>query len=220
VTPRAGETPTTRSPAAIDSVILESVRRSSAPRPRLAPTRIKGTNVVHARDYVEARYGLEGWASVAAELSKGSRDAVEAIVAIGWYPAQLHVDVLHAMHAALSARDADVVRHAARHAAEYDVTRIHRVLFRMLNPGLIFEKSGEIWSRFYDTGRWTFHRPTSYAVTATLRDFGIADPLYCVNLAGYFERMFELTGATDVRIRHPECAGAGAPHCRFEGTWR
>jgi hypothetical protein len=175
---------------------------------------------VHARDYVEARYGLEGWASVAAELSKGSRDAIEAIVAIGWYPAQLHVDVLHAMQAALSVHDREVVRHAARHAAEYDVTRIHRVLFRMLNPGLIFEKAGEIWSRFYDNGRWTFQRPTSTSVIAKLFDFGITDPLYCVNLTGYFERMFELTGASDVRIRHSECAALGAPYCRFDGTWR
>jgi hypothetical protein len=199
------------------SVILNRVTRSST---RLAGPQIKGTNVVHARDYVEARYGLEGWASVAAELSKGSREMIEAMVAIGWYPAQVHVDVLHAMHTALSARDPDVVRHAARHAAEYDITRIHRVLFRFLNPGLIFEKSGDIWSRFYDTGSWTFLRPTSRSVKATLRDFGIADRLYCVNLEGYFERMFELTGAMDVKVRHPECAGLGAPHCRFDGEWR
>jgi len=181
---------------------------------------IKGTNVVHVRDFVEAHYGLEGWAAVAAELSRGARDAIESIVAIGWYPATLHLDLLRAMHAALSSRDPHVVRNAARHAAEYDVTRIHRVLFRMLNPGLIFEKSGEIWSRFYDTGTWRFVRPTSTTVIATLRDFGIADRIYCVNLASYFEKMFELTGAKDVRIRHPECVALGAPHCRFDGEWR
>lgn len=135
--------------------------------------RIKGTNVVHTRAFIESSYGLEGWAAVGAELSKPDRDAIEGVLAVGWYPAELHVALLHAMREALSDREENVIRRAASHAVDYDVTRIHRVLFRAASPAMILEKAMDIWDRFYDTGEWQIARRGPTKVSAALR--GVRD---------------------------------------------
>jgi len=182
--------------------------------------RIKGVNLAHTRDFVEAEYGLEGWAAVGAELSTPTRHAIESALAVGWYPAELHVELLHAIVRALGPREEAILRHVSAHDAEYDVTRIHRLLFRFATPPFLLEKVGEIWLRYYDAGRWTVERPTPTSTRATLHAFDVADPLYCAYLGGFFVRLWELVGATDVRLRHPVCRAKGDTVCRWDGQWR
>jgi hypothetical protein len=182
--------------------------------------RVKGTNLVHTRSFVEATFGLEGWAAVVAEMSVESRAVLESIVAVGWYPTHLHVDELHAIERTFASSNALVLQQAGAYSAEYDVTRIHRLLFRFANPGFILEKATEIWGRFYETGTWTVERPSQSTAVATLRDFEIVDAPYCTFLTGYFVRLFELVGAKDVRVVHRQCRARGDDACRFEGSWR
>ncbi len=112
-------------------------------------TRLKGTNLVHTRAYVESSFGLEGWATVAAGMSRESRAAIDSVIAVGWYPASLHVELLHAIDTELDQKKGVLLQHAAAYGAEYDFTRIHRVLFRLSNPGFLLERVGDIWTRFY-----------------------------------------------------------------------
>jgi hypothetical protein len=181
---------------------------------------LKGINITHTRAFIEAELGLEGWASVAAETSPSMRDGIDGAVAVGWYPTALHVELLRAMEVALEPRRPNVVARASAFSADYDMTRIHRLLFRALDPGLLLEKSTEIWGRFYDTGKWTFERPSKTSAIGTLADFAIVDERYCRYLTGYFQRMFDQIGAKEARMRHPRCRGRGDKTCRFEADWR
>jgi hypothetical protein len=190
------------------------------PRPPEGTAQIKGTNLAHTRDFVETAFGAEGWATVAAELSRAARDALESVIAMGWYPAHLHVELLRAIEQSLGTGDGSVVRRTAVHAADFDVTRIHRIFFRFANPGLVLEKSGELWSRFYDSGHWAIERPTSTSASATLTRFAIVDALYCDYLLAYFLRMFAIVGAKEMRMQHSTCRARGDSACRFDGQWR
>jgi hypothetical protein len=181
---------------------------------------IKGVNITHTRSFIENAYGIEGWASVAAELTKETRDAIESIIAVGWYPGHLHVDLLRAVKAALDDGSGTVVARAAEHDAAFDITRIHRVLFRFANPGFLIERVQEIWGRYFTTGSWTMVRPTPTTLIASLEDFAIVDPLYCAYLTAYTARLWELVGAKDVQNRHTLCRARGAAMCRWEASWR
>jgi hypothetical protein len=187
----------------------------TAPEPRL-----KGTNLVHTRHYVEASAGLEGWATVLAGMTPESRAAVNSVVAVGWYPASLHVELLHAIESELGGGDVAPVLRAAAYGAEYDFTKIHRVLFRLANPGFLLERVGTIWTRFFDSGVWSVERPTPTSAQCTLSDFGVIDATYCAYLSAYFVRLFELVGARDVRLEHTLCRARGHQACRFDGAWR
>jgi predicted hydrocarbon binding protein len=182
--------------------------------------RIKGTNLVHTRSFVESGFGADGWSAVLAAMPAESRAAVGSILAVGWYPAHLHVEMVHAIERALGPTRPDILRDAGAYSADFDVTRIHRILFRFANPGFILEKVAEIWGRFYETGHWTLERPSPTAVVATLRDFEIVDAPYCAFMAGYYVRLFELVGAKDVQVAHRACRARGDEACVFEGSWR
>lgn len=182
--------------------------------------RLKGTNLVHTRSFVEARFGLEGWATALAGMTRESRAAVDSVVAVGWYPAELHVELLHAIDKELGRGNGKLVSEASIYGAEYDFTRIHRLLFRLANPGFLLERVGEIWARFYDSGRWSVKRPTPTTTQCTLTEFGVVDAMYCAYLSAYFGRLFELVGARDVSSTHPLCRAKGDAMCRFDGSWK
>jgi hypothetical protein len=183
-------------------------------------SRLKGTNIVHTRSYIESCFGLEGWATVAAGMSVESRAAVASVVAVGWYPATLHVELLKAIDVELDQKRGALVLRAAEYGAEYDFTRIHRVLFRLASPGFLLERVGDIWTRFYDSGRWSVKRPTPTSAQATLTDFGVVDTMYCAYLGAYFVRLFDLVGAKETKLAHPLCRAKGDAMCRYDGSWR
>jgi hypothetical protein len=182
--------------------------------------RIKGTNLSHLRDFVAKELGNEALARLTASLPSASRDAFASFAATGWYPAQVFVDVLCAIDRTLGKGDGALLRTSGAHAAEYDITRIHRLLFRFANPGFVLEKSTDIWGRFFDSGVWTIRRPTPTSADAVLVGWSIVDATVCEYLCAYLARMFEIVGARDPEVRHPECRARGAPHCRFAGSWR
>lgn len=183
-------------------------------------TRLKGTNIVHTRHYVESSFGLEGWATVAAGMSPEGRAAVSSVIAVGWYPATLHLELLRAIDAELDQKRGILVQRAAAYGAEFDFTRIHRILFRLANPGFLLERVEDIWSRFYDSGHWSVVRPSSTSTQATLADFGVVDSMYCSYLGAYFVRLFDLVGARDTKLAHSVCRARGDATCRYDGSWR
>src|SRR5204863_3092329 len=98
-----------------------AIWRRAAPRLR-SPRRmqIKGLNLAHSRSFVEKELGLEAWATVAAALSKPTRDAIESAVASGWYPAHLHAELVRAIVETVGGGDDAILRRLGVHDVEFD----------------------------------------------------------------------------------------------------
>ena len=180
---------------------------------------IKGTNLAHTRAFVMKEFGELGLAKVREGLGRETQSAFDSFVATNWYPASIFVELVHALDRTLGNGDGKILERAGAYGAEYDLTRIHRLLFRFANPGFVLEKSTEIWSRFFDTGEWQISRPSPTSAEGVLRDFGIVDKALCEYLRAYLRRLFELVGAKQVEVRHTECRARGGKVCRFHGTW-
>src|SRR5205823_1456742 len=106
----------------------------------LLMARAKGTTFLHDREFVIARYGAEGWERLLASMSADDRATLESVVAVGWYEHSLQVRFIHALARAFAKDDADLMVTLGRHAAEEDLTRIHRAFLRMANPAYVLEK--------------------------------------------------------------------------------
>jgi hypothetical protein len=117
-----------------------------------------------------------------------------SIVAVGWYDDTILVETLRTVEEVLRERDPKIIETLGRFAAEQDLTRIHRVFLRMASPAFVLERATNLWRRFFDSGR-------------------------CRNLQGYLQRLFELVGAKDVTVGHPECRVYGGALCRFAIRW-
>jgi hypothetical protein len=183
-------------------------------------SRIKGTNLAHTRTHIETTYGAEGWATVAAEMTTEARRALDAVVAVGWYAGDLHVEMLRALEETHGKADRSVLARAAERDAEFDVSRIHRVMFRALNPGLLLERGMDVWGRFFDSGQWVIERTSATSARGTLVGFGIVDARYCRYLTAYLRRLLELVGARNARILHPRCRGRGDDACILDSEWQ
>jgi hypothetical protein len=182
---------------------------------------VKGSHLANTRGFILSSFGPDGYAKVAELLSPATREAIESVTGVGWYPVELHRELLHALDRAHDAdRGHEVVRRAAASDIEFAVTRIHRLFFRFANPGFLLERATDIWVRFYDSGVWDVTRFTDTSAAGTLRDFAITDPLYCEYVRGFILRLFELVGAREPRTKHTKCRARGDAGCRFEGEWK
>jgi uncharacterized protein (TIGR02265 family) len=180
---------------------------------------IKGTNLAHVHAFVLKELGEPGLVSLRAALKPETQTALDSYIAASWYPANVYVELLQALDVTLGKGDGELLKRAGAYAAEYDLTRIHRVFFRLANPAFVLEKSMEIWSRFFDTGQWKVTRPTPTSADGQLHDFRIVDTAVCAYLNAYLQRLFELVGAKHVEVRHVECRARGGKVCRFAMTW-
>ncbi len=165
--------------------------RSTAVYP-LEVTRLKGTNFTHTRSYIEADFGLEGWATVSAGLSPVSRATIDSVIAVGWYPAALHVELLHASrHGAR--REAWAPRAASRGVRRG--IRLHADPSDPLSgrePGILARtrrRDLDALLRLRPLVRRPPHPDDHPGDALRLRR---RRPLYCSCLGAYFVRLFEL----------------------------
>jgi hypothetical protein len=178
----------------------------------------KGTAFLHDEEYVVRTYGPEVWSQVLAAMSPADLATRASMLAIGWYENELLIRQLQAIEQVVRERDPHIVETLGRYAAEQDLTRIHRVFLRMANPAFVLEKSGELWGRFFDTGRWEIQRVPRGA-DAALVDAGVVHEVFCRNLQAYLHRLFELVGAKGVSVRHPGCRARGDAKCTYLVRW-
>ena len=117
--------------------------------------------------------------------------------------------LIHAIDEAHGAGDLGLVVQLGRFEAERDLTIIYRLLFRLMNPATVVEKTTDYWHKFHDTGSWEMMRVGDNEIQGVLSGWGVVDHALCR----------ELVGAQNVIVEHPECRGRGHARCLFRGRW-
>jgi hypothetical protein len=182
-------------------------------------THVKGRMILNARDFILAREGIDGWRRVLAVLPTQDRDALTAMVPVGWYDMSVNDHVNRAIVEALGDGTYGLVEALGRYSAGEDLKTIHRLFLRMASPIFVLERLAEFWGRYQDSGVWTLVRPVPNRVRATLEDWGSQDEATCIRLCAYTKRLFELVGAKDVFLDRRSCRARGDPACVFVGGW-
>jgi hypothetical protein len=184
-----------------------------------ATSHIKGRMILNARDFVLGREGTDGWRRVLDVLSPEDRDALAAMVPVGWYEMTVNDHVNRAIVETVGGGQMEVMDALGRYSAGEDLKTIHRLFLRMANPAFVLERLTEFWGRYQDSGVWTVHRAAHNRVKATLEGWGSEDEATCVRLCSYTRRLFELVGAKDPFVARRSCRARGDAACVFEGGW-
>lgn len=179
----------------------------------------KGVGFNHLKAFTLARWGEAGWIATLEELPQHERDELAAIVPVGWYPLALYARAIRAMDRVHGEGDLALVVQLGGFEAERDLTTLYRLMFRLVNPATVVEKTTDYWRKFHDTGAWEMRRISDRAIEGTLTDWGVVDHALCRELVGYFSRLLELVGAQGVIVEHPECRAKGAGRCHFRARW-
>jgi uncharacterized protein (TIGR02265 family) len=181
---------------------------------------VKGLTFADVQAYVRQEGGDESWQRMRDALEPEERAVVESVVGSGWYSLDLHQRVLELMPVALDRDRVQTMRAYAKWAAERHVSRVYRVLFLVINPALMLEKSGEYWHRFYDTGEWKITRDSPTRARGDLVGFAKPNANLCEFLTAYLPALFERIGAKDVKCTHPRCRTRGDTVCSYHLEWR
>lgn len=181
--------------------------------------RTKGVSYVHARMFVEHRFGADGWAAVLARLPLRDREEVESVIPVGWYDLGVYARLIRAVDEVHGTGDLALLSQVGRFQAERDFTTIQRMFFRLANPAFAVEKTADYWRRFHDSGTWNVQRVSDAEVTGELRDWGVVDRALCRELTAYMGRVLELVGAKHVIMEHTRCRALGDAQCSYRARW-
>ena len=110
-------------------------------------------------------------------------------------------------------------RRAGREAANDAVKGIYRFFALVMTPASLLSKASTMWSTLNNRGQMRVENQTDRAATIKLIDYP-SEAIHCARVTGWIERMGELTGAKDVRVRQTKCYALGAPHCEWTITWQ
>jgi hypothetical protein len=179
----------------------------------------KGVSFYNAIQFAQERFGEAGWQTVLSTLTIEEQRTIAAMIPMGWYDLDLYARVLKHIVRLSGAKDSELLISYGHFAAEQDLSKLHKIFMRVLNPGQIFDQAMKVWTRFQDTGSWVIERKGKQAV-GTLTDWGCVEEVLCLEMIGYLEALLRLSHGKDATVRHTECRVRGAKTCVFLATWR
>jgi hypothetical protein len=186
----------------------------------VSEVQIKGTALVSAQRYVRERFGDEAWLAVLLGLEPEDRHRLEqGILVSAWYPFSLFIRLVRRLEADFGGQVPRLHREMGRAAAEYGLTTIHKLFFKVGSPQFIISRVANVWRTYNSSGDMT--APLCEHGHAIVELAGFAEPAreLCERLPGFFERTVELSGGREVRLVHAQCVNRGEPVCRFEAWW-
>lgn len=181
--------------------------------------RVKGTAVQSSLRYVRERFGEEALGTVVAALPEGEQAALGSILASSWYPMPAFLRFMQEASRALGAREPEVIRNMGRASADYGVTGVYKIFFKVGSPEFIISRATRVFSSYYDTGRITVVESRQGRAVVEVSGLEESAPEFCERIYGWMHRTLELAGATGLRSAHSRCLHRGDAVCRFEGSW-
>jgi hypothetical protein len=186
----------------------------------VAAVEIKGSALISVQRYVHEHFGEDEWRALLAALPPGESRPIEGgILVSAWYPFALFIRILQAAEALLGARVPRLQREMGRASAEYGLTTLYKIFFKVGSPQFIITRAARVWHSYYSSGEMTVRMSEDGHVVMELGGFEEPARELCERLPGFFERTLELSGVRAVRSVHDVCVHRGGAACRFELWW-
>ena len=161
--------------------------------------RAKGSNMHHMRTWVAENHGADAWPALLESMDTVDRLELLGLVPVGWYELALQHRLLRAIDDYFGRGDGALIDVIGAYEADQDLKTIHRLFLRLANPAYVLEKSGDYWSRFYDTGEWSVVRLSPNSARGRLSGVEPFTEDFCRYLTAYIGQMWVLVGAKQLR---------------------
>ncbi len=181
---------------------------------------VKGTAVVATIRFLRERFGEEAVASVVSALVPTEQALVEqGALASTWYPMSLLLHLMQESQARFGARPSSLLKEMGRASADYSLTTVYRIFFKMGSPQFIIARAARVFGSYYDSGDLRVLESGPGHATVDLVGFQEGTQEFCERILGWMERTMELSGARNLRASHARCLHRGDDACRFQGDW-
>lgn len=180
----------------------------------------KGTSLTAAMAFVEERFGRDGVERLKTELAEDHPNVSKGIIlASSRYPLRDLVGVFEGIDRVFGRGDFDLCFELGRFTADYQVKLAHKVFLKVGKLDYWFKLTGSTWRSYYSAGTMTPFLE-SESGSLTLSEFDPISKAFCLRFSGWATRIVEMSGLSNIDVRHPECVLDGAPACVWKATWK
>lgn len=179
----------------------------------------KGLSFTNALLFADQVFAPEGAQRLIESFTPEEQKLITGMIPAGWYDLEFYARFLRQLELVYGTGNFAVVEAYARFSAKRDISTVYKLLFKITNPGLIFDQAMKLWDRFHDSGVWRIERGDNRA-TGVLADWGVVDVVLCQELVAYIETILEHGNCKRARVEHSQCRAYGAEECVFVGTWQ
>jgi hypothetical protein len=185
--------------------------------------RCKGSILVHLRAYAEKSYGVPAWQSMLADATPEDRAILDGIViAGGWYPVGVWNRALGSLLARHTVAIDAEMRKVASYIADRDLNSVYKMILRLGSPEFLLRRTDSLWSRYFDSGRFTHEELGAKRFKLLLeapRTADSPDRLTCgPGVSAWIEMGMKNTGV-EGRVQHVDCRFENGQRCEYIATW-
>jgi uncharacterized protein (TIGR02265 family) len=181
---------------------------------------VKGTLVATLMKFLRAQ-GIEA-ESILFRLPASDREVLRGLLLpSSWYPASTFLRLQEAIVARVpKEKRTDSLREMGRFSAQTNMGPggLRRAYIRQGDPHHVLSVVPRIYQTVYSVGKRTYEFTGEQS--AVIRGHNTSPHDHCFWVAGWLQRVVELSGGNDVHVVERQCQAAGAPHCEYRVEWK
>ncbi|MEW6366966.1 MAG: 4-vinyl reductase [Acidobacteriota bacterium] len=136
-----------------------------------------------------------------------------------WYAYHVFAHLLCAVDKTIGKGDKSLARRVGGVSAERDVQGVFRIIAAITSFQRLLPKATLFWPRYFSSGKLEVLDITDRSARLVIRNFPEIDPTHCALMEGWFEKIGQIFGAKDMRVRHTACVHRGHAVCEFTATF-
>ena len=187
----------------------------------MSGVQVKGTALASTLRFVQETLPRGALAQILAGLERDDRAQLETgILVSAWYPFALLIRVMREVGRYDEGRTPHLYRLMGRASADYSLTTIYRIFFKIGSPQYTLSKAARVFGSYYDSGTMEAIVNDKGHAILELRGFAEPAPEFCERLWGWCEKTIQLIASRELaRAAHIKCVHRGDASCQFEGFW-
>ncbi len=182
--------------------------------------RVKGTLVVTLMKFLRA-HAIDVDPVLARLPPSDQASLREILLPSSWYSAEVFARFVDAVAAVACQGEKDeCLREMGRFSAQTNLGPggLRRAYIREDDPHHVLEAISRIYRTVYSSGARTYRRTGDRSAIICGHGTRLAHD-HCLWVAGWLQRVVELSGGKDVRVVEVQCEGSRAPHCEYTVAW-
>ncbi len=181
----------------------------------------KGNLVANRHRYVVTHWGEDLLAELVGRLDEEAGRLLQwPPLPVGWHRLSVLARIDQALFYGPMAGDMAVMQAFGFEIADYDLSTLYKILFKVGSPGFIAGRLGVAYSTYLrDAGTM---RVEVSGRTARAEVTGGVVPMYlcAAGITGWIEAALVRSGARESRVEHVACQHRGGRACVWELAWR
>lgn len=181
---------------------------------------IRGLTFSGAVEYIRSNFGEENLQKVLNSLPEEERKTISGKFHImEWYSLSIFVNFLSTADNMLGKGDHNICYLSGKASAEEGFGGIYKIFLEFGGPNLFLKKAALAWRALNDSGYLEVEVSKEGYARGKVKEYINPHKCYCYFLVGYFEKVLELAGGKNVKVKESKCRLLGDDCCQYEGFW-